>query len=401
MEKRILIYTNHYYPENFKINDVVNWIDEQDIHVRVITQIPNYPSGNFFKGYSFFKNSHSKNNNKIINRLPVIPRMSGNKAYLILNYISYFLSCFFFTLYLLITKKKYNYIIVHHTSPPFISLHPIFYSLFHKTKNIYWELDIWPETLFSLGLIKSKIINRFIKKIMSHIYSHYDSILIGSLNFKEIIESRYNGNIQYFPNWADELIEENNSKLKVSLSIPDNHRVIMYTGNIGYAQNFEFILKLCNKTKYEKVYWVFIGDGRFKKNIKEFLKIHPKLKIKLIDQVKIHKIRSYIELSDYTLLSLSVKGIFTDTVPAKLQTYMCSSKPIIGIINGEAKDIILKANCGIILDSTKIDESTDKIIEMVKFDDEKIDSLGKNGKKYYDNLFNSRLRKNQILELIK
>jgi glycosyltransferase involved in cell wall biosynthesis len=80
---------------------------------------------------------------------------------------------------------------------------------------------------------------------------------------------------------------------------------------------------------------------------------------------------------------------------------MCSSKPVIGIINGEAKDIILKANCGIILDSTKIDESTDKIIEMVKFDDKKIDSLGKNGKKYYDNLFNSRLRKNQILELIK
>ena len=38
----------------------------------------------------------------------------------------------------------------------------------------------------------------------------------------------------------------------------------MYTGNIGYAQNFEEILKLCFKTINENIYWVFIGDGRYK-----------------------------------------------------------------------------------------------------------------------------------------
>jgi len=401
LEKRILIYTNHYYPENFKINDVVNWIDELNVHVRVITQIPNYPKGKFFKGYNFFKKNYQKSSNKIINRLPVIPRMAGKKINLILNYISYFISCLIFTFYLLISKKKYDCIIVHHTSPPFIAFHSIIYGMFYKTKKIYWELDIWPETLSSLGIINSKIINGFIKKIMIFIYSYYDVILVSSSSFIKTLKSRYNGKVEYFPNWADQVIEEDTYKFKINLTIPDNHRIIMYTGNIGYAQNFEFILNLCNKTINERIYWVLVGDGRFKNNIKNALKDNPSLKIILIDQVEINKIRSYLEISDFTLLSLSSEGVFTNTVPAKLQTYMCSSKPIIGIIEGESRDIILNANCGIILDSSNLKESINKLIEIVKFDDEKIYSLGHNGKRFYDNHYSSKLRKEQILKFIK
>ena len=170
MEKRILVYTNHYYPENFKINDLIKWIDEDNSHIRVVTQIPNYPSGNYYSGYGLFLKSNQKLNKKIINRLPVIPRRSGANLFLILNYTSYFISSFFFTIYLLIFVKKYDYIIVHHTSPPLISIHPILYGLFHKTIRIYWELDLWPETLKSLGIIKSNFILNIIRKIMIKIY---------------------------------------------------------------------------------------------------------------------------------------------------------------------------------------------------------------------------------------
>ena len=51
MAKRILIYTNHFYPEQFKINEVVDWLSKEDFHIRVITCIPNYPSGKFYKGF--------------------------------------------------------------------------------------------------------------------------------------------------------------------------------------------------------------------------------------------------------------------------------------------------------------------------------------------------------------
>ena len=401
MEKRILVYTNHYYPENFKINDLVRWIKEDNHHIRVVTQIPNYPSGNFYNGYGFFLKSNQRLKKQIINRLPVIPRGSGTKLLIILNYISYFISSFIFTIYLLIFVRKYDYIIVHHTSPPLISIHPIFYGIFFRTKKIYWELDVWPETLNSLGIIKSNLILDIIKKIMKKIYACYDLVLIGSKQYKEILKQRYKGEIQYFPNWADHLIEKKSDIKKIDIHVPKDHKIIMYTGNIGYAQNFDQILKLCFRTINKKIYWVFIGDGRFKYKLSQTIDNNPKLKIKLINSVKVDLIKSYIDISDFTLLSLSSKGIFNKTVPAKLQTYMCLSKPVIGMISGEAKEIILNANCGIIIDSSKIDKSVEKIIELVNFDKSKINLLGKNGKRYYDEYFNSSLRKNEIKKIIR
>ena len=131
MEKRILIYTNHFYPEEFKINEIVKWLSEKDVHVRVLTGLPNYPDGKILKGYS------KKFNKKIIkNRLYLIPRGNGTAPLLIINFITYFISCLFFTIYIAIAKKKYDVIFVHHTSPIFIAIHPIVYSLF-KNKKIF------------------------------------------------------------------------------------------------------------------------------------------------------------------------------------------------------------------------------------------------------------------------
>ena len=62
--------------------------------------------------------------------------------------------------------------------------------------------------------------------------------------------------------------------------------------------------------------------------------------------MKIEKISSYLNLADFSILSLKSNGVL-NTVPAKLQTYMCLSKPIIGIIDGEAKDIILELIVGL------------------------------------------------------
>ncbi len=157
MAKRILIYTNHFYPEQFKINEIVSWLSEKNYHIRVVTCIPNYPSGKFFSGYgiSSIKDDYHLNN-VVVNRLPLIPRGSGSYFMLFLNYLTYFISSFFFTLYLVIFKSKYDKIFVHHTSPIFIAIHPIIYGLFYKTEKYLWDLDIWPDTLLALGGNKIK-----------------------------------------------------------------------------------------------------------------------------------------------------------------------------------------------------------------------------------------------------
>ena len=402
MAKRILIYTNHYYPEQFKINDLVNWISKDDFEVRVITGLPNYPEGKIYKGYGPLSNflSRSKNKKLKVNRLLLIPRMNGTYAILILNYISFFISCFIFTIYLAIFKKKYDIIFVHHTSPFLISFHPIIYGLFHKTKKIIWELDLWPDTLKGIGLIKSDTLFKLIEKIIMITYSFYDLIMVGSKSFEKIIRKRFNKKIIYFPNWADNDIE-NPKKSPVDLSLPKNLFRIMYTGNIGTVQNFDKLAKTINDLKNENIHWIFIGGGRYVSDLKKIVKQNALIdNVTFISNVNIQQIPGYSNYADCMYLSLNDSDIFKKTVPAKLQTYMALGKPILAVLSGEGASVIKQANCGYVNENNNFSEFSQIVLKMSKLSQEDLNKMGNNSLNYYNRNFKSSLRKKEFFKLL-
>ena len=402
MAKRILIYTNHYYPEQFKINDLVNWISKDDFEVRVITGLPNYPEGKIYKGYGPLSNflSRSKNKKLKVNRLLLIPRMNGTYALLILNYISFFISCFIFTIYLAIFKKKYDIIFVHHTSPFLISFHPIIYGLFHKTKKIIWELDLWPDTLKGMGLIKSDTLFKLIEKIIMITYSFYDLIMVGSKSFEKIIRKRFNKKIIYFPNWAENDIE-NPKKSPVDLSLPKNSFRIMYTGNIGTVQNFDKLTKTINNLKNENIHWIFIGAGRYVSDLKKIVKQNALIdNVTFISNVNNQQIPGYSNYADCMYLSLKDSDIFKKTVPAKLQTYMALGKPILAVLSGEGASVIKQANCGYVNENNNFSEFSQIVLKMSKLSEEDLNKMGNNSLNYYNRNFKSSLRKKEFFKLL-
>tara|TARA_X000001036_G_scaffold378596_1_gene369018 strand:+ start:13 stop:1209 length:1197 start_codon:yes stop_codon:yes gene_type:complete len=398
LAKRILIYTNHFFPEQFKINEIVNWLDDGENHIRVITGLPNYPSGKIYKGY--FKSY--KNYNIIINRLLLIPRGNGSSIMMVLNYCSYFMSTLLFTIYISIFKKKYDYIFVHHTSPILIAIHPKIYSIFHKTKKYLWDLDIWPETLTAMNIIKSKWSYLLIEKLVIWIYSTYDLILVGSKSFEPLIKKRFKNKIMYFPNWAENQIENNEKSIKDNMKfLPNEKKIIMYTGNIGFAQGFSKLIPIIDELK-TVAYWVFIGDGRFKNRFASLIK-EKNLNncVKFIDPVNISEIPSYISYADCLFLSLKSEDVFSKTVPAKLQTYMALAKPVLAVISGEGASIVKEAKCGFVEEENNFENLVILIRKINSLTKKDLYTLGLNGKKYYDVHFSSDIRKKQLLKLFK
>ena len=400
MAKRILIFTNHFYPEQFKINEIVDWLSVKKSHIRVITGFPNYPKGKIDEE---FANNSLKNifrNNVIINRLFLIPRGNGSNFTLLINYLSYFISCFVFTIYIAIFKKKYDVIFVHHTSPILIAIHPIIYSFFHKSKNILWDLDIWPESLKAVNVIKSKFIIKKIEWFMRLIYSRYSLILVGSKSLKKIVSDRFKGEVNYFPNWADKVVEINKVDENLSFEISKDKFNIMYTGNIGRAQNFEALIKTMQLVK-ENIHWIFVGDGRFKKEFKSLLEENKIIhKTTFIGNIDIDKIPSIATYANSLFLSLNNDEIFSKTVPAKLQAYLALGKPIIGVLQGEGATIIKDSKCGMVEEKYNYVELAKNINIFTKKKNDEYIKLGKNGKTYYENNFKSELRKQDILKII-
>ena len=54
---KILIISQYFYPENFRINDLAVELKKRGHIITILTGLPNYPKGEYFEGYSNKKNN--------------------------------------------------------------------------------------------------------------------------------------------------------------------------------------------------------------------------------------------------------------------------------------------------------------------------------------------------------
>ena len=214
----ILIVTPHFYPENFRINDFALEFQKRGHSITVLTAIPDYPGGKYYAGYGIFKNNREVSNSINIYRAPLIPRGSGSNIRLALNYISFVFGALFTSLFIL--RSKLDIVFVFEPSPITVGLPAIFIK---KIKNIplcFWVLDLWPESVVSVGNLKSSYIPRILNPIVKYIYKHSDRILVSSNGFiNSIVEKGVSRDeIEFFPQWAEPIfkpIKYNQNLLKI------------------------------------------------------------------------------------------------------------------------------------------------------------------------------------------
>ena len=94
MEKHILVISQYFFPEQFRINDICEEWVKRGYKVTVVTGIPNYPQGKYYKDYGLFEKRNEIYKGIDIIRIPLIPR--GNSSIMLaLNYVSFVISGFF------------------------------------------------------------------------------------------------------------------------------------------------------------------------------------------------------------------------------------------------------------------------------------------------------------------
>jgi len=381
----ILIISQYFYPENFRINDLANYFIEKEHDITVLTGYPNYPNGKLFEGYSLFKNGFELYNKIKIYRTPIVPR-GGSRFQLIINYLSFFISASF-SLHKT-ANKHFDVILVYEPSPITVMIPAIIAKKKLKVPLYFWLLDLWPDSLIATKTTSNKIVIKSIDKLVSYFYCQSDKILISSSYFKEHILERNGKNEQlmYFPNWADKELEES-SLIGTNLlpfSLPDGFKVI-FAGNVGESQDFETLIEVAKYLKnFEDIKFIIIGEGRKLKWLKEQI-LSNKLedRIFLFGSVTIDKVFPILNKADILYLSLRNERIFESTVPGKLQTYLLAGKPIVSAVNGETFKFVKENKVGIACFSGNISEISKAILEIKNMTHERIEEINKNNKKLY------------------
>ena len=394
LKKKILFISQYFYPENFKGNDLVFELQHRGYEIDVITAKPNYPGGYFFDGYGFLSRNFEIINGVNIFRLPIITRGKGSQIRLLLNYVSFYLSCYLF--YLIRGRKlKYDVIITQQLSPMTSSLPAIWYKKLNKAPLITWILDLWPESVIATTRIKKGIIISWLERLAKRLYNSSDFILVSSKSFKESISSKISNSekIVFFPNWADNIFEEN-IKSKEFPKLPEGFNIV-FAGNLGEAQDLPNVIKCIKVFKNSRnVNFLFVGAGRFELELKkETLNFDN---VFILPQHSVEYMPSLYEKSSIMLLSLKGGESISNTVPAKLQTYMSCCKPVVAMIDGEANNVIKESNCGLAANAGNFEKLAECIESLSKMNSVELDRLGKNGQEYYQKYFSRKLAISKI-----
>jgi colanic acid biosynthesis glycosyl transferase WcaI len=394
----VLIVTQYFWPENFRINDFAQEFQSRGHKVTILTGIPNYPAGYYYEGYGVFKKNREIYEGIEVFRSPLIPRGLGSAVRLGLNYISFIFGGILTSFFLL--NKKFDIIFVFEPSPITVCLPAIFIKKIKRIPICFWVLDLWPESVVSAGNLKTGIIPKLINPLVKFIYKHCDEILVSSRGFiTSVIEKGINkNNVDFFPQWAETIFRPIKYGNYLLGSVPKNSFKVMFAGNIGEAQDFPSILESARILKDNlNIQWVILGGGRKEEWVKSKIKEYKLEKtFHLLGSFPLDMMPAYYSQADCMLFSLKKEYIFSITIPAKVQTYLACAKPIVAMIDGEAAKLINDAKAGLSCPSESpelLAENINNLSLMKRYD---LDQLGGNALAYYNKEFERTMLMNRM-----
>lgn len=383
---KILIVTQYFYPENFRINNLVLELKNRGHKITVLTGLPNYPRGEYFNGYSTEKNCDEIWENIKIYRCKLKARHSGS-INLIRNYFSFVRQG---KKKLKDIKEDFDLIYVFEVSPITVALPAIKMKKIRKIPLIMNVQDLWPENIIAVTGMKNQIVINIIKLLVKHIYKNCDLVLTASKSFVPNIQSylkHKKDKVRFWPQYANDVRIESIKEKNESFNI-------VFTGNIGEAQGIDMVIEAANKLKKEKVIFNFYGNGRSEEKLKNLVNEYE-----LNDKVFFNgfkpaiEIPKYLATADAALLILKPDPVFEMTIPAKLQTYMACGIPILGCVSGEGKKVIEEARAGLVSDEISVEALVNKIKEYLSLSEKELQVFRKNSYEYGLQNFN----KNKLL----
>ena len=385
---RVLIVSQYFYPEEFKINDLVNGLVRRGHSVTVVTGKPNYPQGDYVAGYRFWGVVREDYNGASLIRVPLIRRGKGGAFRLILNYLSF---VFFGNWYVRTHKCDYDSVFVWETSP-ITQVYPgIIACKKSKCRLSMWVQDLWPESVSATTSIHNGLIMSILDKMVARIYAKCDTIFVQSKAFIDSICSKgdFADKIVYAPNWAEDLfLDPKVTVSKYTGLIPDGFKV-MFAGNIGEAQDFDSVIQAAKLTsQFPYIQWVIVGDGRARTRIEELVvKEGLSATVHFLGRFPASEMPNFFCHADVMLVSLKDVFIFSLTIPSKVQAYMASGKPILTMLNGEGNRIIEEASCGITSNASDARQLAENVIRMYNMSENERRLIGERGKEYYHKHF--------------
>ncbi len=296
--------------------------------------------------------------------------------------------------------RKYDYVFGFNLGSLTDMLPAVVIRKLYKKPTMFWVQDVWPDSVYAYGFKKTKMFSIFLDAFVRFMYHNITAIAISSKGFESKLEPYIKKGLKfnYAPNWADEL----NMNMNPATLSQESKVHFTFAGNVGKVQNLENIIGafcLLSDEYQTKSQLNIIGDGSNLENLK--LLANNNSNIVFHGKKAREEMAKFYQASDFLIVSLIDKPIFSVTVPAKTQTYIAAKKPILTIINGEAADIIRNNGLGLCADPSNVSLIKEVFRKCIDMPDYEKDEFIMNSDKLLQTTFNKdRIIDNLINTLV-
>ena len=400
-----IVFLSHYFPPEVNApasrthENAKRWV-KHGAKVTVITCAPNHPNGVVYPGYVNRLAQWDEKDG--IHILRVKTYLGPNKGFLkrIANYISFMFSS------IIMSRMVKDVDIVASTSPQFFcGLSGYFIS---KMKRCPWVLeirDLWPESIIAVGAIKQRTIINILESIETFMYKKADHVVSVTRAFKQHIigKGKKSDMISIVTNGADldrfKVFKGDNPVIeKYGLK---GKFVASFIGTHGMAHALDTVLRAAVILKDRPdIIFMLVGDGANRQMLLQNKKELGLDNVLMIGQQEKKLMPAFIAASNVCMVLLRKSDIFKTVIPSKIFEIMAMERPIIHGVEGESKEIIENASCGICIEPENENELVNAVL-MLYENKPFCKHLAGNGRRFVRKFYNRDKLANQYLQVLK
>lgn len=385
---KVLVLSQYYWPESFRINEVVHSLRRVGCHITVLTGQPNYPQGSVFDGYragGFGAQQHALGYS--IYRVPLVPRGRGGAVGLIANYLSFVLSACVLSPWLL-RKQHFDVVFVYAPSPIFQAVPALLLAFIKRAKLITWVQDLWPQSLEATGFVRNQRVLRMVAVLVRWIYRRCDLLLVPSKAFLPTVTAMAGGTpVQYHPNPGELAFDQTELQSPPALVLAAGFNVV-FAGNLGTVQSLETVLDAAELLRpCADVRIVLVGSGSRSDWLHQEV-LHRQLRnVQLAGRFAPEAMPGILAQASTLLVSLVRSPIMSQTIPSKIQAYLAAGKPVIASLDGEGARVIEASGAGIACAAEDAAGLAEAVLRLRAIPQAELQRMGEAGKIYYKRHF--------------
>lgn len=352
---KILLITQNFYPEiGSGANRLKNLYKHlsKDNEVEVLTTAPTYPNQKLYQEEKYWDEPEIDRSPEILRLKMRIDKQSKSLKIRVLYYLE-----LAYKVWLYVKRYQSDYDVVYVTSPNiFLPWATFFPQKKHAgVKRVLEVRDLWPDSVKEIEKLKINWFFPVLKRMEKQIYELADKIIVNNEEFKDhILRITPKKKILYLPNSLQ--------RSEIDFQEANDSFKVIYTGNIGLAQNYKQIKEVADYLEQSKITFNIIGYGAYAHELRDLIEAQNMKYVTFYDEKSRDECLALTRDHNVALSLLKESEVFLRVLPGKVVDAIGSGVPVVSNLSGYSADLINHSNVGF----SKSKATTIDIIKMIK-----------------------------------